>query len=268
MKTFLIAGLSILLSLPVFSQREYISEIRNIKNFINIKNSTSADVYIKKAPEYKVVVETEKENMPKLITELKNNVLYISAKNIKRSKHLVVRIEMPEIKTVSLAGSGDMEIKGMFKTQDFNATLNGSGDVEIKDMLCNNAKISIYGSGDFESAGNITGNLIINISGSGDVEIESAHCNTTKITSNGSGDVEINGESTNLNAELFGSGDIDLGKYKVANVHVTSSGSGDIKVIATNSIDANCSGSGDFELKGNPAKRSVVMTGSGDFYDN
>ncbi len=71
---------------------------------------------------------------------------------------------MGEVK-IDVSGSGDFELSGTAASQDIE--ISGSGDVENFELITQDAKIEINGSGDCQI--NVENTLEIEISGSGDV---------------------------------------------------------------------------------------------------
>ena len=79
----------------------------------------------------------------------------------------------------------------------------------------------------------------------------------------GSGHLTIVGGARELHANASGSGELDARHLRAEKVEVSQTGSGQSTVHARNSVAASISGSGDIEVNGNPAERSVSRTGSG-----
>ncbi|SDY92153.1 Putative auto-transporter adhesin, head GIN domain [Collimonas sp. OK242] len=67
--------------------------------------------------------------------------------------------------TASIAGAGDIKVKG--KTRDLKVSIAGSGDYDGFDLMAENTKVSIVGSGDAHVYA--SKNLNVSTAGSGDV---------------------------------------------------------------------------------------------------
>jgi len=192
---------------------------------INIAGSFDVDLVAGK--EGKITLKGEENILQVIIVEVEDNTLKIYAKkntNIRSSFGKKVQITIPFDKISQL-------------------TLAGSGDIKTKDVIKNDkflAKLS--GSGNFNLA------------------IES---NTLELNLSGSGNVQLKGVADNFTTKLSGSGDIDAGNLKSKNVDVNVSGSGNTKVNCNESLTARVSGSGDIKYSGNPEKRDVKVSGSG-----
>jgi hypothetical protein len=73
----------------------------------------------------------------------------------------------------------------------------------------------------------------------------------------------IVGSTRELQANASGSGELDARHLRADTVQVSQTGSGQSTVHAREKVSASISGSGDIEVVGNPAERSVSRTGSG-----
>jgi hypothetical protein len=74
-----------------------------------------------------------------------------------------------------------------------------------------------------------------------------------RLVQNGSGKLDADGWVDRLEAELSGSGDLRCGHLIARAAVVQLSGSGDATVRADEEIDVEVTGTGDFDLRGNPA---------------
>ena len=84
--------------------------------------------------------------------------------DIAGSGSVVMEIDAPVVRA-EISGSGSVKIAGL--TQNFESEINGSGEVYAYNLLSENTKVSIAGSGDAEVYA--SKNLNVSIAGSGDV---------------------------------------------------------------------------------------------------
>jgi hypothetical protein len=85
-----------------------------------------------------------------------------------------------------------------------------------------------------------------------------------RLWQSGSGDVDASGWVDRLEADLSGSGDLHCGQLAARAAKVQLSGSGDAVVRADEEVDVEVTGSGDIDLRGNPAvARQIRYTTSG-----
>ncbi|WP_057392337.1 GIN domain-containing protein [Pseudomonas aeruginosa] len=101
------------------------------------------------------------------------------------------------------------------------------------------------------------------LAGSGSIELLSVDQENLELSITGSGSISAKGRVNRLTASLMGSGDFRLGKLEAQSADLAVSGSGDIKSTIRESASAKVTGSGDIVIKGNPAKREKLVTGSG-----
>ncbi|MES1225393.1 MAG: DUF2807 domain-containing protein, partial [Bacteroidota bacterium] len=105
-------------------------------------------------------------------------------------------------------------------------------------------------------------NIDIVSQGVGDIDLTlDAKQIKTKIS--GTGDIILTGSAQSLDASLSGTGDLKASNLEAAKVTANVSGTGDAKVYSTQSLAANVSGAGSIIYKGNPADRTVDITGVG-----
>jgi len=267
MKKILIIATITILNLSVFAQN-FTKTTRDVTEFNTINLECSADLYISQGNNISVIVETEDFNQEKVKTTVSMGALTVDIDaHIFKSKRLNVYITVKDLGVVNLEGSGDVEFKTPLNTKNLIYKGEGSGDFEIE-KLTTNKFISVQnGSGDCEISGDIK-SIDAKINGSGDFEAENVNLVDCNIIMNGSGDVELEGISKDIKVKQTGSGDFKGNKFSVLNAIVEKSGSGDASLQVKNEIILTSTGSGSFDLKGNPTKRKISVTGSGDFNDN
>jgi hypothetical protein len=204
-----------------------ISQTRSTTDYDAIKVAGSFDVDLVAGKEGKITLKGEENLLSAIKVVVEDNILKISVEkstNLRPSLGKKIQITIPFEKISELS-------------------LAGSGDIQSKDPIKNDkfsAKLS--GSGNFNLAID-SNNLDLNLSGSGNVHLK--------------------GSADNFTTKLSGSGDIDAANLKSKNVDVNVSGSGNSRVNCNESLTARVSGSGDIKYSGNPEKRDVKVSGSG-----
>ena len=101
------------------------------------------------------------------------------------------------------------------------------------------------------------------ISGSGNITASGVSGKGFAAHISGSGNIRVSGSTDSLTASIAGSGSIDASKLPAGAADVQVTGSGNIKVVATQSLHAEITGSGDVRYGGNPARIQKRVTGSG-----
>lgn len=204
-----------------------VTETRTTAEYDGIKISGFYDVDLVAGKEGKIIIKGEENILAAIVVEVEDNTLKIHNKNntnLRPSMGKKVQLTIPFDKISELA-------------------LAGSGDIQTKNTINSDkflAKLS--GSGNF--------NLAVD-------------SNSLELNLSGSGNVRLKGTADNFTTKLSGSGDIDAADLKSKNVDVNVSGSGNSRVNCNGSLTARVSGSGDIKYSGNPEKRDVKVSGSG-----
>lgn len=201
------------------------TETRNTIDYDGIKVSGSFDVDLVSGKEGNITLKGEENLLPLVQVEVSENTLKISMKkNTNIRSRQKIQITIPFEKISQV-------------------TLSGSGDIQTKNNIKNDkfsAKLS--GSGNF-NLGIDSNDLDLNLSGSGNVRLK--------------------GTANNFTTKLSGSGDIDAADLKSKNADINISGSGNGRVNCNETLTARVSGSGNIKYEGNPEKRDVKVSGSG-----
>lgn len=125
------------------------------------------------------------------------------------------------------------------------------------------SELSLSGSGNIQTKNNIKSDKFsAKLSGSGNFNL-GIDSNDFDLNLSGSGNVHLKGTANNFSTKLSGSGDITATDLKSKNVDVNVSGSGNSRVNCSENLTARVSGSGNIKYSGNPEKRDVKVSGSG-----
>jgi len=140
------------------------------------------------------------------------------------SGSLIAEIEASGDADTDVSGSGDLEVKGRFRS--YEGDVSGSGKIELEAIINNNADFSVSGSGKILASGRAN-SAKANISGSGKILAGNLEVEKCDARIAGSGDLEINVKS-DLDATISGSGSVS---YKGNPSHINShaSGSGHVR---------------------------------------
>jgi len=207
---FSMAILITALTTSAFAQSAY-KETRDVKNFDEVNFSLNGEIYITFGNEYKVVLEGNKDYIKDVETHVMGHSLEIKRKD--RWGHfdeekVIAYITLPEIKSLSIAGSAKGFINDPLKTDKFELSIAGSGKVYLKNVNVNSFESSIAGSGRVEISG--TGNIKdadFSISGSGTYIANDVMIDTMDISIAGSGKCECNVTGM-IKGSIAGSGSI------------------------------------------------------------
>lgn len=204
-----------------------ITQTRTTGDYDGIKIAGFFDVDLVAGKEGKIIIKGEENLLSLVKVEVEENQLKVYVeKGTQLRTSLGKKIEI----TVPFE-----------KISEIN--LAGSGNIRTKDVIkSDKLSTKLAGSGNF--------NLAID---SNDLELNLS----------GSGNANIKGTADNFTTKLSGSGGIDAAGLKSKNVTANVSGSGNSKVNCNESLTARVSGSGNIKYEGNPEKRDVKVSGSG-----
>jgi hypothetical protein len=161
------------------------------------------NVVVTRGDKLAITVAGDQEVADALRFTLDDQALGVMRKNgLKGSGKATVRVTLPELRHVTLAGSGMLEADRM--TGNAEATIAGSGSLEAAGRA-RSFELTVAGSGSARMAGLKVDDAEITIAGSGDANFASD--GTVKATVMGSGDVTVNG-SARCTIKSMGSGTI------------------------------------------------------------
>lgn len=201
---------------------------REVKNFNGIVVGGPINLVVDLGNTEKLRFEGDEDAIATLVVEVKGNVLIIRPKTSWRSwssiyynKKITAYVTAKTLKSLTLSGSGNIQVNDLLSQSEFTATISGSGNISAKIKASSFTGI-ISGSGNLNIAGNAN-KADVNISGSGTF-----------------GKKEFIAEK--LNAKISGSGTINATVKNHINALI--SGSGDINYNGDPSVDKKVIGSG------------------------
>lgn len=134
-----------------------------------------------------------------------------------------VRITMPPLEKLVVAGSGTAEVPRMAGQAE--VTIAGSGTARTARIDGEQLDVTIAGSGSYEAAGEAR-NMDLTIAGSGSARMGGLKVDTADVTIAGSGDAEFASDGT-VEAKIMGSGDVRV--TGTATCTINSMGSGTLR---------------------------------------
>lgn len=231
--TFLITSLHLdsfsALITVVNSTKAIADETRNVSGFTGITSSGSYNVVITMGNTESLRLEGDAAQIAEIETVVEDGTLKIRNKkrtgswNNNWNGKVNVYVSAKSLKSITLSGSGDINVKGVVKSADVSTVLSGSGSIDLA-VAATNFSATISGSGEIKASGTAD-NARINLNGSGDFEGNDLSTNITIAKVSGSGNISVNADKS-LDAAMSGSGNI---RYSgAASVKSTKSGSGRI----------------------------------------
>jgi len=211
------------------------SELRSVKAFQSIENTTEYDIIYKKSDTTGILITTDLNLMDHIETEVVNNTLEIKTRPrtacLNFSKRSVITIAGPDLKSVLLSGSGSLNADEM-SGDKVSIKLSGSGDIVVERIICHNLSAAV--------------------SGSGDILLDYVRCTDSEFATSGSGTISVAGECDREEIRISGSGMFDGRHFITRTANIALSGSGNIHSNVSDFLKASISGSGNIYLTGDP----------------
>jgi hypothetical protein len=203
-----------------------VTENRSVAGFTRIASGGPMDVEIRPAPDFSVSIEGDENLLRYINFDKDGRKLKIKVRddlNLRTSHGIKIRIGMPDIESLSCAGSGSIKAEGAFRS-DRKLELNVSGSGRLE--------------GNFDAP---------------EVEANIA----------GSGNIYLSGRTRETDIDIAGSGDYRASDLMSENVKVSIAGSGSAHVYASMNLKISIAGSGDVFYRGNPViSQKVAGSGS------
>ncbi|MCP3917400.1 MAG: DUF2807 domain-containing protein [bacterium] len=179
------------------------SEGRQVESFDSVQVSGRMDVRVTVGGEQQVSVLGDENLLREVETYVEDGVLVLRMDHdrYKSKNDLIVEIDVPDLASLSLNGSGDAWVDGIDRPH-FALALNGSGDIEVNGRA-DTLDVALHGSGDLDLDRLQVGQATVSIVGSGDVRL--AVSDTLDGAISGSGDITYYGQPQ-TNASISGSG--------------------------------------------------------------
>jgi hypothetical protein len=232
MKTIIFA-LSVLIIAVAFSscqkingKGETVRISRPVSDITGIELSMDATVYYTQGDSYSLEIEAQ-ENLLEYIETISsgNNLVIREEKGIILGNHDPIRIyiTVPGINSLSISGSGTINVKNGWSGNDLTTNICGSGNINITTLHCNHITSEVSGSGNTEMHSGKCNHEDLRITGSGGIDLRMVECDSTNADISGSGDIYINVAKL-LEAAISGSGNINYYGNPVINTHISGSG--------------------------------------------
>lgn len=188
------------------------TEARDAGSFDAVSLSGGFNVVIRQGTGNKVELKADRNLLPYIETRVvesgKGRTLQIEPKkgfSIQATINPSLTIEMPALRAVAVAGSGNVKVEAM-KTGNVDAAIAGSGDIRFANLDAERLGLKVSGSGDIVASGRCA-SVGVSIAGSGDVKAAELVAEEVKVTIAGSGDAQVNA-TKRLNVSIAGSGDV------------------------------------------------------------
>ena len=204
-------------------------EERDVSGFTGVGFGLAGNVYVKVGSGYDVTLEGNSNFLEDVETFVRNDKLIIRRQGHFRlfnNERINVYITMPELKSLSISGSGKAIVESDLKTDRLDLSVSGSGRIELPSLRADELKCSISGSGDIAINKGKIGKAGLSISGSGSYIGEDAEIDEFDAGISGSGSCSCY-VTGSLEASISGSGNVIYSGSP--RINVRSSGSGRVR---------------------------------------
>jgi hypothetical protein len=200
-------------------------EDRNLESFEDVELAGALDVAVVGGDDHRVRISGDDNLVESLVTEVDGDTLIVRTPRqtvFEPRLPLEITVETPELRNVTLAGSGDLRVRDI-DGERLSADVAGSGDLNVDgDWRELDAKVA--GSGDIKLFGR-TKRVDARVAGSGDIDARGLRALNGRAEVDGSGDVRVCVKKE-LVVRIAGSGDVHS-HCGAEDVKRTISGSGD-----------------------------------------
>ena len=220
------AGTKAILGSGTYNSRP--SEERTVSGFNAISSGGAFDVHVTLGNKESLRIEGDEDQLSKIETKVENGTLKIRYKvksffNTGWKNKVTVFVTAKSLKSLSISGSGNMDVSGMIKGESLDTRVSGSGSISFSATV-NTLNAIVSGSGELKTSGSAR-TASISVSGSGDFEGKDFKTTDSNIKVSGSGNVTIYADK-NINAKISGSGNVRYAGNPTVNI--SKSGSGDV----------------------------------------
>jgi hypothetical protein len=202
-----------------------------ISDFGRISTAGPFHVEVEVGPAASVRAEGPKDTLDRLDIRVEHGSLQIRPKHRQfwdfdwsGIEPATFHVTLPQLSSVSLAGSGDMKIDRV-DGRHFSASVADSGNLDIASLSVDDANFSVAGSGDVTAQGH-AGKAHVSIVGSGNLHLRKLASDDASISVVGSGDAAMTVRD-NAHISMMGGGDVDIAGP--AHCSVSRIGGGDVR---------------------------------------
>lgn len=196
--------------------------LANLKDFDGVMLHGPDDVVVTKGDRFEVALDGDRDAQRYLNLYVKDGVLHVDRRGSRWRGDVTVRVTMPNLTKLWLAGSGDAQVE-QIDSKTLSALITSSGDLKVDNIVADKVAVTMRGSGDVAMTGT-TKALEVNVFDSGDMELGGLDAKAANITIRGSGSVQAHSSGT-AKLDVTGSGDAHVSG--TTQCQISKFGSGD-----------------------------------------
>lgn len=203
-----------------------VNETRTTASFAGVASELSANIAYVQGNDYKVELTAQQNILNVIETPVLNNELVVRFKNnvrVKSHEQITIKVTAPSISSVSLSGSGNVDVLSPLSANDLSLRVSGSGNIFAPSVTCSHLGVNISGTGNISINAGAADNENLKISGSGGIDVRNVVAKSVTTTTSGSGNMKVN-VSESLNVTISGSGSVYYWGTPVVNTKISGSG--------------------------------------------
>ncbi len=185
------------------------TQVRPVTGFTAVALTGAADLTVAVLPgaPTEVVLETDDNLLPLIQTTVVGNTLTIAtAQEIRPTRGLTVRVRVPVLTDVTLAGAGTVKVTGL-QNRRFGLWLSGAGDVALAGDVTD-AELHLGGAGHLDAAALHARNATLELGGAGDAQVFATEHADIRLA--GAGHVVVSGHPKLIDKHIAGVGTVEL----------------------------------------------------------
>ena len=196
-------------SIQIVGSGESITETREIGSFSRISFNSIGELNITQGDDVSLVVQAEENIMPRIITEVRNDTLYIDMErgiSFDVNQPITFTLVVTDLNEINMNGLGSIEMPAL-QTNTLTVEVNGAGGVEINNLAAERLEATLSGLGSVEISGEVDSQTV-RIPGSGNFDGENLRSRSANVTISGLGTANI-WVLEQLDVEISGAGSVN-----------------------------------------------------------
>ncbi len=129
-----------------------ITEIREVPTFNGVDAGGAFTVIIRKGSPQEVKITADEDVIPRINTEVRNQILFITGRNLRNPGKMLVEITIPELLYLNASGASTFRTDGDFSSKEFILKASGAANV-ILDLRTELLRSDISGAADVKLSG-------------------------------------------------------------------------------------------------------------------
>ncbi len=260
------------LSISAFAQ-ETVTKTYDFGEFNGVKAGYVHQIYLTKGKSNKIEVTCPKRLVGYQDYKISGGVLYLNMDvpnriRIKNDEEIIVKIQMEDIRSISLSGASKLIPEGKFNGKNVVFKISGASGIEgTLNLAADNLSCSLSGASEAAIEGkflNVTGKLsgasklnmdadlnLFDLEASGASSCAfSGETEKVKVDCSGASEIELSGSAKEVSIECSGASEVDAEHMKAVNAYASASGASNIKVNGDNTLELHTSGGSSIKYYG------------------